>query len=131
MMDDIDIKKKVDFSPYTYRRLLQNLKRVWQNIEYNSWAYKNWNDKGLSEEQIEELRPKFERLKKDIQTKIDLVIARINKLIEDSKQGKVDFDYTITCYSVGSNFSLEDHLNNFKPQVVMKKLFKENRDDYL
>lgn len=117
-------KKVVDFSLKTYKTLLQNLRRTWKNIEWSHWEWiarrMNYND-----ETIEANRGVFMELKKDIETKIDLLLERLESIREDVNDGKLDIDYIINCGNIGKNFSIEEHLKDLLPAVAMSRIFKE------
>ena len=125
--DNVMPLKKVDFSPYTYRRLLRNLKKVWGNIEYHNWEYYA-RQQGYTKSQMEEGKEKFDAMKKSIETKIDLLLHRVNDMIKSADSGKKDYDYPITCHSVGAGFTLEEHLSHLQPKVAFDKVFRDPRD---
>lgn len=120
-------RKRVDFSPYTYQRLLRNLKHVWSNIEYDSWQYYA-KRQGYTDEQIKDGELKFQELKRSIETKIDLLLQRVEVMIKNAEKGEVDYDYPITCHSVGAGFMLEEHLKHLQPAVAFSKVFTDPRD---
>lgn len=124
---DVMPRKRVDFSPWTYRKLLRNLKSVWYNIEYDTWTWYAKKD-GYTDEQIEQNKAKFLELKKDVQTKIDLLLERVKNMIDSAEKGEKDYDYIITCHSVGSGFTLEEHLSHLKPSVVFRKVFEDDSE---
>lgn len=121
-------KKRVDFSPYTYQKLLRNLKRIWSNIEYETYVYIALRNSKYTRKDIEDKKGDFERLKKEIETKIDLLLERTKTMIDNAEKGEQDFDYQITCHSVGAGFSLEEHLRHLQPAVAFSKVFKDPRE---
>ena len=122
-MSDVVPKKRVDFSPHTYRKLLRNLKKTWSNIEYESYLWYAKRE-GFDTAKVEASKDKFLAMKKDIETKIDLLLERVNTMCENASNGTKDYDYVITCHSVGQDFMLENHLEHLKPAVVFKKVLE-------
>jgi len=120
-------RKKCDFSAYTYQRLLRNLKHVWANIEYHQWKYFA-KRLGKTDEEIEEAECKFNEMKHSIETKIDLLLERVEAMVKNAEKEELDYDYTITCASVGAGFTLEEHLRHLQPAVAFNKVFADPRD---
>jgi len=117
-------RKKVDFSPRFYLQLIRNLRKIWQNIQYDMYKY-DLKRAGLTDDQIEALRPEFEELRSQVQTKIDLLQERLTNMQEALSKGELDYDYQINCSSVKNDFSLEQHLEHLKPNVVFKRLLEK------
>ena len=122
--EDTIPRKKVDFSPRFYLQLLRNLKKIYSNITYDMYKY-DLKQAGLSDQEIEDLRPEFNELRSQVQTKIDLLQERLTNLQTSIAKGELDYDYTITCSSVKDDFSLEKHLEHLKPNVVFKRLLED------
>lgn len=120
-------RKRVDFSVYTYQKLLRNLKHVWANIEYGQWHYYA-KYLGKTDEDIEKAEGKFREMKHSIETKIDLLLERVETMIKNAEEGEIDYDYTITCASIGTRFTLESHLRHLQPAVAFNKVFADPRD---
>lgn len=120
---DVIPRKRVDFSPRFYLQLIRNLRKIWSNINYDMYKY-DLQKAGLTEEQIKALRPEFDELKAQVQTKIELLQERLTNLQSSMEKGELDYDYQITCSSVKNDFSLENHLEHLKPNVVFKRLLE-------